>query len=94
MKHAGQYKASDSGQMESGVMPVPTSGLDFELDLMASQAKSLRSLCVDRGIDPPVSDADIDHIQNHTEIGQPQKGRMLNRIHRDLHELLFAPPAK
>lgn len=62
------------------------------LALTAAQLKTLYSLAVDRGLTPAFSPEDVDRIMSDESLSSVDASRLLQQMHRGVHELLYAPP--
>lgn len=70
-----------------------------EIRFEASRITSLLSLCADQGIIPGFSQADVDAVTlpfltEPTELGHLAVQSRLAKMHKHLHELLYAPPRR
>lgn len=63
------------------------------LTLRANQLKSMLAQCEERGIIAPFTTADVDELVGE-DIEATSKLRNIERLHKVLHELLFAPPGR
>lgn len=66
----------------------------------ANQAKSLLALCIDRGLPASFTTTDVDELvqeyQNSSDgiQGSNKARRQILRLHKAVHELLFALPLR
>lgn len=84
--------------MNEDISPVLASKRE-EVRFEVSRLISLISLCDERGITPGVSQADIDALSlpfltEPTDLGYVAVQSRLTKMHRHLHELLYAPPQR
>lgn len=84
--------------MEEDISPVLALKRD-EIRFEVSRLTSLIGLCDERGIIPGISQADIDalvlpFLSEPTDLGYVAVSSRLAKMHRHLHELLYAPPQR
>lgn len=66
----------------------------LEVRLAAQQAKALRNVAVERGLTPSFTDDDVDAIVEDEKSSPTDRIRLLTKLRKDVHELLYAPPSR
>lgn len=69
------------------------------VQLSANQIKSLLALATERGLPPPFTEQDVDSVMESrhkepSDLNEVACIRQLTKLHRMVHELLYAPPGR